>query len=332
MFEAIILFVLIFFSAFFSGSETGIYSISRLKLRINREKGKPVDRILHKLLLDDYGLVFTTLCGTNLTNYLTGSIVTGLFLAQGLAGYKAEIYATLILTPVLFLFSEALPKHIYYSKADKLMPLGGWMLWVWHKIFTYTGLVPFLKLLSRIAAKLIGSKQKGETLINTAQRHHITEIVRQTFKEGALSVVQAKILEKIVNISNANAGSVMVPIKYVLMVSSKIKHEELHQELARSHHQYRLVYEGNQQNIIGYISILELLNSDIKSDEITAFIRPLSQIPAETPVMKALNIMIKAGHKILLITSQTILGKTTIEGIVTIKDLAHKITQDENNE
>lgn len=324
--EILIVIFLILAAGYYEGSETGFYTVSRLKVRVNKDKGSFTYNLLFSLLREEERIIFTTLCGTNLCHYIVTSMVTGMFADVAENMQWAEIYATAVLTPTLFLFSQVLPKNIYYTSADRLMPWGSYLLWISHKLFTYTGLVPGLKFLSRLAARIIGISEKGESLIEKAQRHHMAEIVRESHNEEVLSSVQTKIIEQVINISNATIGSVMVPINTVLMISEDTIAGNLFSELEKSTHPHRIVFAQSRQNITGYINVYEILNCGMEFKNVSEFVRPLSEVAANTPVMKALNIMIKGNHKILLITGTSIFGKKTVEGIVTMKDIAQKLT------
>jgi Mg2+/Co2+ transporter CorB len=94
---------------------------------------------------DSPGLVLSMLIGNNLVHYLVTSIVTVMLLAGALSSHAAEIYATVLIAPILFIFSEVIPKNVCYHRADVLMPRFAPLLWFFHKLFTCSGVVALLK-------------------------------------------------------------------------------------------------------------------------------------------------------------------------------------------
>ena len=113
----------------FSGSETGLYQLSRLRLRLGIEKKQLPFVILGRCLHDSSGLLLSLLIGNNLVNYLATSLVTTAFLGRLGAEFehRAEFLATLVMVPILFVFSELIPKNLFFlscGRADAL-PLTG---------------------------------------------------------------------------------------------------------------------------------------------------------------------------------------------------------------
>jgi len=121
----------------FAGAETGIYQLSRLRLRLGIEKKQLSFVILGKSLRDSPALLLSMLIGTNLAHYLATSIVTYMLLTKVAAEHTAEVFATLLTAPVLFVFSELLPKNIFFYRADFLMPCIAPVLFAFHKLFSW---------------------------------------------------------------------------------------------------------------------------------------------------------------------------------------------------
>ena len=132
---AIAFFVIL--SGLFSGAETGMYRLSRLRLRLGIERKRLSFIILGRCLHDSSGLLLSMLIGTNLTNYLATSFVTYIFLGKTVAEHNAELFATLLTAPTLFVFSELIPKNIFFYRSDFLMPYLSPVLYSLHKILCW---------------------------------------------------------------------------------------------------------------------------------------------------------------------------------------------------
>ncbi len=102
-------------SAFFSGSETGFYRVSIPRLTIDAQAGDPVAQRLLWFARNPASFLSTTLVGNNLANYLTSFAVSMsvVRLIDGPADLW-EVLATILISPVVYLFGELLPKNLYY--------------------------------------------------------------------------------------------------------------------------------------------------------------------------------------------------------------------------
>jgi len=101
-------------SGLFAGAETGIYQLSRLRLRLGIEKRRLSFVILGKAMGDSPALLLSMLVANNLTHYFVTSIVTFLLLSKVEAAHTAELFATFITVPILFVFAELIPKNIFF--------------------------------------------------------------------------------------------------------------------------------------------------------------------------------------------------------------------------
>ena len=101
-------------SAFFSGSETGFYRVSRTRLVLDGLSGSKMARWMIWLLNHPAIFVATTLVGNNLANYVTSlAIVMGVAIWFGV-GSSAELLGPIFLTPIVFVLGELLPKYLFY--------------------------------------------------------------------------------------------------------------------------------------------------------------------------------------------------------------------------
>ena len=148
---------LIILAGLFSGAETGLYRLSRLRLRLGVEKKRLSFVILGRCLRDSSGLLLSMLIATNLAYYLTTSIVTYIFLTKAGTEHSAELFATLLTAPMLFVFSELIPKNIFFYRADSLMPYLSPVLYVFHKVLSWCGIIPVLKFISGFFVRLAGA-------------------------------------------------------------------------------------------------------------------------------------------------------------------------------
>jgi len=309
----------------FAGAETGMYKLSRLRLRLGIEKRKFAFIILGKYLHDSTGVLVSLLIGTNLAYYLATSVITYLLLSQLEVEQTAELFATLIAVPVLFVFSELIPKNLFFYRADSLMPFFAPVLFSFHRIFSWCGAVPLLKFMSGIFGRLTGSAVASKVVMTTTQRHHVRAIFADTQEEAIFSSVQNDIINRLIGISNVRMRSVMIPINKVEMVDVNSDNSALINKLKKCTFTRLPVIEGRAENIVGFINIYEVLTSSEQFKDLRKFIKPIRRFHADATVINAINTMQRENQKIVLVTRTSHIGKERPVGIVTMKDLVEEL-------
>ncbi len=309
----------------FAGSETGLYRLSRLRLRLGIEKKRLPFIMLGKCIHDSPGLLLSTLIGTNLAYYFATSIITGIFLSKVATEHTAEIITTLLTAPILFVFSESIPKNIFFYRSDYLMPYMAPILYTFHKLLSMCGIIHLLKFISAIFSRLAGSVSSSKTVITSVQRHAVHAILQDTHEEGILSAIQTDIVNRLVKTSNVRIRLVMIPVDSVRMVDVNSDNSALLNILKQSAFTRLPVIENQPGNIIGFINIYEALGLSQKFTNLRSFVKPLRKLDSDTPVIDAINYMQRENQKMLLVTKSGLAGREKPLGIVTMKDLVEEL-------
>ena len=138
----ILVFLGILMEAFFSGSEIGMVSVNRIKMKKMAEDGNSAARSILKLLDDPERLFTTTSLGTNLAMVSSTAIFTAFMVTH--FGDSGEWMAMIIISPLIFFGGEIIPKVIFQHRADSIM-----LLMIYPLIFFYKVLSPFIIWLSK---------------------------------------------------------------------------------------------------------------------------------------------------------------------------------------
>jgi len=146
-------------SALFSGIETGVYSLSRVRLelaaRAPAAHGRGAGLLLREIDRPE-SLLTTILLGNNACNYL-GTLGMGtLLIAGGLSPASAVLAQTLVLTPVLVILGESLPKEVFRLRADTLPARLGPFIFAVRTALAVTGVLGLMLALVRAASRLAG--------------------------------------------------------------------------------------------------------------------------------------------------------------------------------
>jgi CBS domain containing-hemolysin-like protein len=316
--------IMVVLAGLFEGAETGIYRLSRLRLRLAVEKNHWSAVLLERVMQDNVGLLLSLLVGTSLAHYIATSLITGIFLAAVASEHVAELYTMLAAAPLLFVFSELIPKNVFLFRADALTLFVAPVLYVSHKVFTWCGVVPLLKLTSQTFARLIGSPISTQTIMTSSQSHRIRALLRDTQEEGFLSRVQMEMLDRIANIPGLRLNAVMVPPDRVRSVDVRSDRAAMLNELGSHAFSRLLVWRDTPATIVGFVDIYEALGSPEPFENLERFVKPIRSLDADTPIIEAIDIMRREEHKIILVTRQRAKHDVPV-GIVTMKDLVEEL-------
>jgi putative hemolysin len=308
----------------FAGAETGIYRLSRLRLRLGVETGRWRAMLLARTMQDSAGLLLSLLVGTNLAHYVATSLITGLFLGLVVSEHVAELYAMIVAAPLLFIFSELIPKNVFLHRANVLTSLVAPLLYASHKVFTWCGAVPLLKLMSRLFARLIGSPASPKALIASSQSHQVRAILRDTQEEGLLSDVQTQMVDRIADIPTVRLSTVMVALNLVHAVPLRTDRAALRKGLEKHTWTRLLVWENTPFEIVGFINVYEVLGTGEEFTDLRKFLLPLRSLDSDTSITEAINVMRREQLRIVLVTRPR--GRREVPmGIVTMKDLVEEL-------
>lgn len=297
----------IFSSAFFSGLETGVYSVNRIRLQVlKEERGKK----LLSLLEHTKELIASILVGINLSNYLCSASLTSFFLALSIA--QPEVLATFLLTPFLFVFGEILPKEIFRRYADILM----------------LRLTPFLSLFYRLCYPLscvvlaLGKlmekslKRSQEDLQLTRQKIRLFLLDRF----GAFSSLE-QMAQNIFHLEKKRVGDVMRPIRQVACLKEDWGKERILFLVRRAGFSRYPVWDKERKRMLGVVHIYDIFFYPEEEFSLRKILRPVERILSSTSVPKALEQLRRQRVPLGLVVDE----KGKVLGIVSVKDLVENV-------
>jgi len=308
------LFLTVVAEGFFSGMETGVYSLNRIRLRFRAQEGRRDAARVARMIRDPQMLVCTTLAGTNLATYLTSAIVTFL-LAKALPGDYAELATTFLVAPFLLVFAEALPKSLFHAHADKLVYALSWPLRLaWWVLMPAS--LPLRGVVFVISRLLRKPPEPAWAMSEQRLQHFLTEGAR----EGVLSAQQDAIARNILRLSGVRVGQVMVPLDQVKMVPAEASFDELRDVAAQGHFSRLPVYEGERRKVVGAVNLIDLLCSACDRN-VARHVRPLPRVAPEMPIDQAL-VQLQKQRKMMAVVAD---GEGRAVGIITVKDLVEEV-------
>ncbi len=227
-------------SAFFSGSETGLYRVSRTRLVLDGLSGSRVAKGMVWLLNHPAIFVATTLVGNNVANYMTSlAIVIGV--QQWFTGNAvAELLGPMMLTPVVFVFGELLPKYLFFHAPYKLLKATRPLLIV--ATFLFAPISLLLGLLGNLLQSITG--QTPFQLRLTMARRELDQVLRAGHEAGLLGSSQRELATRLFEIGNRPAIQFGVPTDRLAVVDDPVDRAEAKQSARRVNHPIILVSRG----------------------------------------------------------------------------------------
>ena len=298
----------VFLSAFFSGSETGFYRATRVRLVLDALGGDTVARGLVWLTNHPSLFVATTLVGNNLANYLTSlAIVMGTQALITGPGHTAELIAPLVLAPLLFVYAELLPKSLFLQAPNRLLRRGGPLLLVFVVLFLPVSAV--LWALNRFLGRFVGKPPEQVRL--ALARRELRRVLEEGHEEGILYPAQRGLAQGIFAVAQQPVSRFATPLEELPRARSDMGKQEV-LRLARSCRASVLPVESAEPSagLVGYLRVIDLgLSHSEEAGPLCAFL----DIPENISHVDALTRMQSAREDLARVVD----GKGGTLGIVT---------------
>ena len=144
----------VFLSALFSGSETGFYRVTRMRLLLDGMAGDRTSTYLLSLTNHPALFVATTLIGNNVANYMTSLAIVMIAQRLFLGSQVAELLAPMVLSPLVFVYCELLPKQLFFYAPNSLLRRSGVLILSFTILFAPISAV--LWVLGRLLESILG--------------------------------------------------------------------------------------------------------------------------------------------------------------------------------
>ncbi|MFH0778185.1 MAG: hemolysin family protein [Candidatus Eisenbacteria bacterium] len=300
-------------SAFFSGCETGVVSVNRIRLRHQVRSGDRRSERLARFLVRQEGVLAATLIGTNVSNVACAAIATA-FLASRF-GAVAPLLSTLLVTPFLLVFAEVVPKTYFRLRADSVMPVACGPLSV-----AMAALSPFVKLailFANILFRLTGTQRRSVFVT----REELKSIVVESAEKGALRLRERDMLHGVLDFGRTTVEGIMVPLRDVVSIAEAGTPDELKTLVRGKGHTRALVYRGRPDEIVGFVNVFDVLYSEEPGEEISRFVRHIAVVPEKKRLDRLLIYMLRNRVPIAVVVDEP----GACIGIVTVEDIIEEI-------
>ncbi|MGB5451431.1 MAG: hemolysin family protein [Sedimenticolaceae bacterium] len=306
---------------FFSGSEIGVVSADRMKLRHQAAKGSEGAKLALAMLKKPEWLLSTTLVGTNIAVVTNTTMATALMLE--LFGPGASWMAVVLVAPLIWVFGEIVPKSVFQQRADALTPRVIFILRFFSYLF-YPILMVF-SFLARMLGRLLGGKSGGKNPFTL--REEIQTMMQMSENDGDIERTEQDMIRRLFNFGETTAHEVMMPLVDVVMVEHGATCREARRVAIKHSHARIPVYQERVDHVVGVLDTLELLG--VPGDApIQPFIRQVTYVPAGKSIHDLLVDMRRERQQVSVVIDE--FGGA--EGIVSIEDILEEVVEDLQDE
>ncbi|MBQ8008890.1 MAG: HlyC/CorC family transporter [Bacteroidaceae bacterium] len=319
----IYLLISVLFSAFFSGMEIAFVSIDKLRFEMDRKPGI-TSSILSHFFRHSSNFISTMLVGNNIA-----LVIYGILMAKILDPYLQQLVGsnefvllflqTVISTLIIIVTGEFLPKTFFKMNPNLMLRIFAIPLYI-----LYIVLYPiskFASMLSYVVLMLLGQKVNREVEEKVFGKvdldYFVNSNIEHAFNEETLGS-EIKMFQNVLDFSSVKLRDCMVPRTEILALDVKTPVEELINTFIESGNSRIIVFDGNIDNILGYIHSAEMFrnkNNWVKS------IKAMPIVPETMSAQRLMKKFIKDKQNMAVVVDE--FGGTS--GIITLEDLVEEI-------
>ena len=316
---AVIAFLLL--SAFFSGSETALTGASQAFM-LDQEKNEhnPKAKTINRLFKHRDKLIITTLLGSNLFNTMATSLATSVLIS--LFGSEGVAYATVIMTVLILIYTDMLPKSYSVKHANAVALVVAPMVNFWVAVFsplTYV-LQKIVNLTFRLF-KLHSSGENSEDAAISEIRGAIDMYKGEEIKE------ESEMLKSILDLDDVEVYDVMNHRRNLFALNVDMPVKKMVDKVKNSPFSRIPLYQDKPENIVGVIRVKHLLKEcvDKKNDFSKIDVHKLMSapwfIPENTTLLQQLQMFRKRREHFAIVVDEY----GTLQGVVTLEDILEEL-------
>jgi Mg2+/Co2+ transporter CorB len=321
----IIIVVLLAISAFFSGSETAITAVSRGKMHQLEKDGSRAASYVNMLVGDRENVIGAILLGNTFINILASSLATAVLSAR--YGERAVAITAVVMTLVILIFVEVLPKTLAIARTDRFALFVAWPL----RFFVIL-LAPVVRTVQFTVWRLLGifgiRQEEGNPVVEpheeirgTVDLHHI---------EGGVEREHRDMIGGILDLRELKIDDITIHRKNVAAIDADQKPEELFEALLAANHTRVPVWRETPDNIIGVLHTKDVMREFVRRHgsldgfDILSVMEEPWFVPDTTTLEEQLRAFRERRTHFALVVDEY----GALQGIVTLEDIVNEVFGD----
>ena len=309
-------------SAFFSGSETALFSLSRLDLQKLRRDKHPRSDTLHALLDHPRRLIVSILCGNELVNIAATANLAGI-LVQLYGPERAGWINVLVMFPLLLLFGEVTPKTIAVGNPVKVSAnIVAWPLSLWTRLITPIRRVVRIAA-DRITTWIVGPERGRENILRVDE---FRTLLADVAEEGVLDATERVLIDNLLEAGETEIVEIMTPRTKIKFLKDNMSVAEIVARFREIKHPRVPVCHDQPDNLVGFVHAEDIVRLifdkvDLETVELESIIHP----PVVTPPTKYVDEMFDFFQSHRARAAAVINEFGGVEGFITMRDVVNFI-------
>jgi putative hemolysin len=298
---------------FCSGAEIAMVAADRGRLKTRADDGERGPDLALKLLDTPERLVATTLTCHNIAFVTNVTLSTWLILT--LAGPRyGELLTLAVMTPILLIAGEIVPKSLFREKADQLAPKAAYVVWAASKI-----LAPVVGVVTRITRAFLKEEAQGHSVSVT--REELALMLRDSTEGGDVRLEERRMIHRIFGFGDTTVREVMVPLVEVTDLPETATVGEVARAMGEKAYSRLPIHRDETHNIIGIVTAFEILTAPSDETGIKEYVRDVPYVPESMRADDLLRKLRDTDENLAVVVDEY--GGSV--GIVTVEDLIEEI-------
>ncbi len=295
---------------FFAGSEIALISCDKVKMKALADRGSKRAQLVMSAFSEIERFISTTLVGINLS-LITSTVIMTFYIHHEFGAGK-EYYTVLILSPLIVIFGQVVPKAVFQKKRNSIVLWSIYPLWVASQVF-----YPILIVVNIFTKKIL-------TLIGSTENTFITREELIDVIEGDTSVPKVdykeRIIKRIFRFSETTVDEIMIPLVHVSAINEEAKVGDAVRMMKETGYSRLPVYSHRVDNITGMLHSFYLLGAD-PNEKVKGIAKPPFYVPESKLVDELLDEM-KVGRAGMAVVVDEYGGAV---GVIALEDIIEEV-------
>ncbi len=300
---------------FFSAAEMAFIAANRLRLRHLAEEGSKIAARYLDAFAHPERILSTAMMGVTISHIVASSITT-LVLMPAFGGW-AWLVATAVITPIMLVFGEIIPKAVAREWATSLiLKLFAPLRWA------SALLVPFVFTANVIVSsvlRLFGGPRADTR--HFVSREELKALLSMEPGEADVTTQEAEMIDKIFDLGDTTVREIMVPLVEVAMLPDTATAEDAIALVQRRGFSRIPIYQQRETNILGVVGVMDILARGGEARMLTELMRPPVYVPETKRIDDLLREMQRSRNHMAVVVDEY--GGST--GVVTLEDILEEI-------
>ena len=309
---------------FFSAAEMAFIAANRLRLRHLAQEGSVVASHYLESFRQPGRIMATATIGITIAHIIASSTTTWALLP--VLGGTAPLVATAVLTPLMLVIGQIIPKAIARERATRLI------LWLFRPLtWAAVVLAPFAAFSNLVVAavfRLFGGAPAATR--HFVSREELKALLQTEPGEADVTTQEAEMIDKIFDLGDTTVREVMVPLVEVAMLPATARPSDAIELIQRRGFSRLPVYQERETNVVGVVAAMDLLSRGLGAATLDAIMRQPYYVPDTKRIDDLLREMQRSRNHLAVVVDEY--GGST--GVVTLEDILEEIVgeiQDEHD-